>query len=301
VTGETQYRLYRVAHGIVNAMPRRAAYWMANRLADVQYDSRRMDRDAVTDNLRMVLGEHHPDLSRHARGVFRSFGKYLVDFLTMDRLDRQSLRRYVTFRGFEAIRQTLSGRQGVIALTAHVGNWELAGVAIALQQKVRVTAVALDHAYPKVNEFFLSRRRRHGLESVPLGQAFKVCLRRLKECSVVGLLGDRNFGDHGVTVPLFGQQTALPRGPAMLSVLTGAPIVPCFMVRQADDEFLFCTEPPIAPRASADREDEVVRLTMAYAGVMERYIRRYPDQWCMFRRFWVEDQRVERLRARTRV
>ncbi len=265
-------------------------------MADWQYAKRGGDREAVLDNLRAVLGDDHPALHCHVRSVFRNFGRYLIDFLRMDRLTPRSLHRYVTFEGFDFIREALARRTGVIGLTAHLGNWELAGSAIALQH-VPVTAVALDHLHPRVNAFFLERRRRHGIESVSLGHAFRACLRRLRANGMVGLLGDRNFGDHGVAITLFGRRTWLPKGPAVLSFMTGASIVPCFMIRRSGGRFSFLFEAPITPDETADRETEVLRLTTQYARCIERYIRQYPDQWCLFRRFWVEDQRVEDLRA----
>ena len=287
MTGGVQHVLYHLGYYWANVLPRRMAHGLAIRLADWEYAHRVADREAVQDNLRAVLGAADPAVARYAQAVFRNFGKYLIDFFRMDRLNTSSLERLVEIRGFEHLRQALDLRRGVIGLTGHLGHWELAGVALALRL-VPITAVALDHRHPGVNAFFVARRQRHGVESVPLGHAFKVCLQRLRQCAMVGLLADRNFGDHGVRVSFLGRTALLPRGPAVLSTLTGAPIVPCFAIRQPDERFVFYLESPIMPDGQRPRDQEVHRLTVCYAQVLETYIRRYPDQWCMFHRFWLE-------------
>ncbi|MBI3083990.1 MAG: LPS export ABC transporter periplasmic protein LptC, partial [Candidatus Omnitrophica bacterium] len=73
--------------------------------------------------------------------------------------------------------------------------------------------------------------------------------------------------------------------PAALSLMTGAPIIPCFMIREGA-RFRLIIEPPVRPPQAADRARAAALLTQAWSDVIESYIRRYPDQWVWMHRRW---------------
>jgi KDO2-lipid IV(A) lauroyltransferase len=74
----------------------------------------------------------------------------------------------------------------------------------------------------------------------------------------------------------------------VLSLRTGAPIVPGFVIRSERDErcFDYYFEDPIYPVRTKDEELDVRVLTEKILAVIERYVRRYPRQWYMFSPFW---------------
>ena len=101
------------------------------------------------------------------------------------------------------------------------------------------------------------------------------------------MLGDRDFSNHGIVTDFFGKKTMIPKGPAAFSVKTGAPIVPGFLLRMPDDTFELRFDKPVSYRATGDRETDEKEVTGLCVKVIEDYIRRYPSQWYMFRRFWL--------------
>jgi KDO2-lipid IV(A) lauroyltransferase len=105
---------------------------------------------------------------------------------------------------------------------------------------------------------------------------------------MVALVGDRDFSEKGVIIDLFGKPTHLPEGPAVLSLMTGASIVPGFMFRNPDDSFTLRIEKPIEFTPAGDKTKDFANLMKVYKVVIEDYIRKYPEQWYVFRRFWVE-------------
>jgi KDO2-lipid IV(A) lauroyltransferase len=123
---------------------------------------------------------------------------------------------------------------------------------------------------------------------IPFGKAAKQCLNVLRENKILGLVGDRDFGNKGIVLDFFGKPTLFPEGPAAFSLKTGAAIVPGFMLRNTDDSFVFRLEKPIEFQPSGDKERDTQELIRRYKMIFEDYIRRYPEQWYMFRRFWME-------------
>jgi len=144
--------------------------------------------------------------------------------------------------------------------------------------------VALEHKDPRVNGFFNRQRNLNNVQVIPFGRAARQCLRNLAENKLLGLVGDRDFSEKGVESDFFGKPSLFPQGPAALALKTGASIVPTLSIRQKDGTFVLKIEKPIRPAAG----DTILSLTNAYKSVLEKYIRQYPEQWYMFRRFWRE-------------
>ncbi|MCM8781393.1 MAG: hypothetical protein NC908_05675, partial [Candidatus Omnitrophica bacterium] len=183
-------------------------------LSDLRYAFAYNDRQAVKENLKAIF----PDKSdRQIRGIrihmFRNFAKYLVDFFRFSKLDIDYIRRNVKIQNQHYIDDALKENKGVITLTAHIGNWELGGVIIALLG-YPFWAVALPHKHKKINDFFNRQRKIKGINVIPLGNAVRRCLRLLEENKIVGLVGDRDFTENGMVVDFLGKPTILPVGPA---------------------------------------------------------------------------------------
>lgn len=270
---------YRVAQRLATTLPSAAAFGFAERLADVQWRLSAADRRAVQANLTRILGTPPPASSPMVREVFRHFGRYLVEFFTMHDVKDPGIR----LEGDEHLVSALRAGRGAIALTAHLGNWELAAVVIR-RMGIPLTAVALPHQDPRMDRLFNQQRRRCEVDVIPLGpDAARLSLQCLRRGGVLGLLGDRMFTRHGIATPLCTGRVLLPSGPAILSLRSQAPMVPLFLLREGVWKFRFCIEPPIWPSARGSKTPSIRQLTETYAAVLERYLKRFPDQWLMFR------------------
>jgi KDO2-lipid IV(A) lauroyltransferase len=122
---------------------------------------------------------------------------------------------------------------------------------------------------------------------MPLGKAVRGCLNALQENKVIGLAADRDFTKKGQVVDFFAKPTFLPEGAAAFALKTGTSIIPGFMLRNPDDSFTFKFEQPINFITTNDKQRDLIELIKRCKIVIEDYIRRYPDQWYMFRKFWI--------------
>jgi len=148
--------------------------------------------------------------------------------------------------------------------------------------------VALPHKDKRVDRFFNFQRERKGIKVIPVGKAARQSLNILKQKQMVALVGDRDFTDSGVVLDFFGKPMLFPLGPAALSLKTGAVIVPGFMLRNKDDSFTLRIEKPIELTPGADKESDIKQIIERYKIIFQNYIREFPDQWYMFKRFWIE-------------
>ena len=112
----------------------------------------------------------------------------------------------------------------------------------------------------------------------------------MKENELLGLLGDRDFSNSGIAINFFGKKAILPKGPAFFAVKMDVALVPVFLIRKPDDTFEYTVEEPITcTEHSQDEERDVQGVMNKYVAIIEKYIRRYPDQWSQFREVWKEE------------
>lgn len=285
-----KFILYKFGQFVLNRLSWKASYRVGVFLSDIQYYLSPRDRRAVANNLRVILGPNE-NLAITTREVFRNFGRYLVEFFRMERLvDEEYIKNKVTIQNIERIEQALEKGKGAIILTAHIGNWEL-GAAILSIMGYSMMAVTLPHKERPVNDLFNHQREFHGITIVPIKLAVRKCIETLKNNKLVALVADRDFTSNGEVIDFFGKKTFIPKGAAMFSEKTGAPILPVFLIRQNGDSFILMVDEPIYPLEITEGcfgRDQLLSLMKRYAKIIEKKIKQYPAQWLMFREFWVK-------------
>ncbi|HOU36078.1 MAG TPA: lysophospholipid acyltransferase family protein [Candidatus Omnitrophota bacterium] len=278
------YSLYKIGQWLALHLPLKFSYALAVLISDLHYIFADKDRLYTKGNLRAIFPEKPGrEIRRIRRAMFRNFAKYLVDFFRFPLIDKAYVSKYITIKNLSYLEEAIAQNKGVILLTAHLGNWELGGLVLgALGYKF--WAVALPHKNKQVNDFFNRRRESKGITVIEFGKAARMCLNVLRNKKLLALVGDRDFSnDAGTVIELFGRKTYLPKGPAGFALKTGAVILPGFMVRNRNDTFTLLLEKPV----ECNRSDTLESLTNRYKTVFEDYIRKYPHQWYMFRRFWI--------------
>ncbi len=280
-----KYVLYKIALFFVHYLPYKVSYKIAIFLSNMHYWLSFKDRKAVIANLRVITGKEN--VTFEAKEVFRNFGRYLHEFFIMDRvLDKDYIRRNIKIKNIRRIQQVLDKGKGGILVTAHIGNWELGGVIVSILG-YPLTAVALPHKERPVNDLFNSKRQSKGIKVAPLHNAVRMCMSAIKRNELIALVADRDFSSNGEVMDFLGKKAFIPKGAAVLSRKTGAPIIPAFLIRKGIGQFTLFICNPIFPDKDFRGNDEVKPLIRKYLSVIEDMIRRYPSQWLMFRRFWI--------------
>lgn len=281
------YLLYRIGEFVALSLPIKLGYWLAVFISDIRYLFAFADRKTITGNLKAIFPEKTDREIRRIRiRVFRNFAKYLADFFRFSKFDKEWVKKHIGVENAHYLDEALKKGKGVVVLSAHLGNWELGGAVIGLLG-YPFWVVVRPHKHKKVDDFFNARRQSKGLKIIPLGKSARQCFRVLKENQLLGLVGDRDFTDGGVVLDFFGRPAFFPQGPAELSLKTGAAIIPGFMIRNGDDTCTLKIYKPVefSPTGSPD---DLKRLMKLYINIFEDAIRRHPEQWYMFRRFWKE-------------
>jgi lauroyl/myristoyl acyltransferase len=281
--------LYKLGSLLTRLLPHELTYRFGVVLADLNFLVNTRSRRAVLANLAHVFADQPSPKSprRLAREVFRNFARNIVDFLRLPRLDREAMERVIQVDGWEHVEIARAGGRGVIFLSLHLGNWEWAGALFALKG-VHIKAVALEHGAGRVTRFFRERRQAKGIDVLPLSGSTFAMIEWLHAGGAVGMIADRDYARQGMEVTFFGSPAVMPRAHASLALKTGAPIVPCFLVREGANRFRLIIEPPIvaADFQPLPLETRVRTLVERCLRVFEVAIRRCPDQWFVFVPLW---------------
>jgi len=276
--------VYRTAEFIVKVLPKRIVLYLAEGIAEGAFFTfLRKNRAILMRNYSMIF--HHrskSELKWLALRTFRNFSKFIYEFIRIPAMNLKKVREDFVFEGLERIEEVLRRGKGAIIMTAHLGNWELGGIAFSLKG-FPLTVVVLPHRSRRVTDFFDRRRSSKGLKVVQVGEAKRETLKALRRNECVAILGDRTFSGRGISFPFFGRPVQFPLGAFQLSARTGAPIIPTFNIRRRDGKFLLIFEPPIFFNQRTDKFQEDLRECLKrWTSILERYVRQYPDQWYLF-------------------
>jgi len=284
---------YKIASFLVNHLPLKFSYWLGDRVGEIYGLFARHTRRVIKSNLTHVFGGKidKRKLNFCIRQTFREFSKYLVDFFFFSSLNSENINRFITIENIHYIDDSLKDGKGVIVLTAHFGNWELGGIAMGLKG-YPIHAVALDHKNKEVNQFFLNQREGKGERVIRLGFAMRRCFEVIRKNEILALVGDRDFNhsDTGLKINFCEEETmhSIPKGAAKLALKTGAKIIPGFIVREKNNRSRLIFNKPLEIVESGDSEKDIKKIMEDFFAVFEKFLRKYPTQWFLFRPLWRE-------------
>lgn len=274
---------------VVRRLPLRVGYAIASTLGFAGFYLWPGGRRATIRNFRRVLPDAPPsEVHRVARASLINYFRYLADFARFPSLSPDDLRAAVEGAGpFAALDRALEGGKGAVVVCMHFGNWDL-GAGATAARGYPVTAVVETFADDRLDAMVVGSRRRLGICTVKMESAGPSLIRALRRNGLLALLIDRPVPGVGVKVHFFGEEVEVPAGPARLALMTGARVVPAAFVRlhrnRQDVRTLADFSIDYVPTGNTTAD--VRALTQAIMDVHEGYIRRYPDQWYMFREMW---------------
>src|SRR5438445_818818 len=180
-------------------------------------------RRVAFENFGQVLGLpwNDPLVKRTARHAFGNYFKMFADFMLMDTLTPEQIRRMVRPQGRERIDRALAEGKGVVVVTAHVSNWDILAAASAVYG-YPISAVTNDLPSGGLNELVIASRERIGMKMIGLAPgSLRQIIKALGRNELVALASDLYSGARGVRVRFFNRPAMFPSGPAALPLKPG--------------------------------------------------------------------------------
>ena len=246
----------------------------------------RHHRKHAFDALARSLPELSPKQRRRVVNLmYRLQGIHSLEMIRYSLLGPEAVREIIEFKGVERFERALAQGQGVLVLTAHVGNYELMPMA-TVSQGHRLTTIVKTIKNPFANRIIKRLRDHEDIVFLETKNAFRNCLRALKRNEIVGMVIDQNMTrKEGIFVDFFGRPACTSPGLAHLAAQSGAPVLPVFIYRRPDHRFTMDILPPLEPPSGRDAE-AIREATQRYTRVIENAVRKAPEQWIWMHRRW---------------
>ena len=222
-----------IASWLFDRLPYSAIRIMTRSFLFVGFQLTRRQRRIARESLEIAFGrEKDPqEIAQIVKECFYNLGKgmsELIYFLAHPKTVSQK----VSFEGKQYLDEALKNGHGVIAVTAHFGNFPVMMLRFALEG-YQTNAIIRPARDQELEAYLFKRRTDVGLKTiyaVPRKDCVTNCLKALRENEIVFVPLDQNFGSAGgVFVDFFGQKAATATGPIIFAKRTGAVILPCLL------------------------------------------------------------------------
>ena len=183
----------------------------------------------------------------------------------------------------------MDSKRGAVFLSGHFGNWEIMAAWYGQYTKKRghqmyvVTQPIHDR---DISEYIDSVRNHIGFDVLPSDYSVQKYARLLKAGNHIALLNDV-AGTGKMIVPFMGHDATNMPGPAIMAMLSGVPIIPVCIYRNAPFQHEVEFFPPIEmPDPELPREERLRRIILECNIAIERFIRKRPELWFWLHKRW---------------
>jgi KDO2-lipid IV(A) lauroyltransferase len=268
-------------------LPRTIAFRIGEWVGELLYWVMRRRRAIGYKNLNIAFGNQLSEQEKQhiLRLTFKNLGKSLVEVIHFPKMSKGYLREKVHIVGQENYLAAMREGKGLIFLTAHIGNWEMSShVWSAVGYPLRIVVRPLDNQF--LDRVTTRLRTIHGNKLLTRRNGLKQIISALKNKEAVGILIDQNtLRSKGIFVDFFGKPACTTPVIAILALRYDVPVIPTFIIRTGFDTHTLYIGPEIDIRRTGDPQKDIEVNIANFNGIIEDFIRQYPEQW-----FWIHNR-----------
>lgn len=213
-----------------------------------------------------------------------AFGQVVIDKFAM----YAGKKFEVEVDGNDAFQALADSEAGFLQLSAHIGNYEIAGYTLKADKK-RFNALVFFGEKASVME---NRKRLFASTNInmiavrpDMGHLFEIN-EALAAGEIVSMPADRiNGSEKSVALDLLGAQARFPYGPFALATMRGLDVIAVNVMKTGLKRYKIIVT-PLAYDRSAPRKQQVEQLSRAYVDELQRMVSLYPTQWYNYFEFW---------------
>ena len=275
------YRLLEIAFNYIEKLPREKALKKGEVIASL-LRLFKYRKEVVFKNLDIAFPEKDKKWKENIyRGTISNIGRNIIEFPKIPQYFKSgSIREIVQIKKGKENLDKYRGK-GAILVTAHLGNWEIAGSSLTAYS-YPITALAYRQKNTEINNLIEKIRTESGLRIIYHDQTLKEFLKALNSGEFIAFLVDQNALRHrGTFVDFFGMKASTVTFPAKLSLKYKKPVLfsYCIFNEKSKSYELFIEE--------IDTENkDIKQLTQDYTKAIEEAVRKYPSQYLWTHKRW---------------
>jgi KDO2-lipid IV(A) lauroyltransferase len=282
------YILIKALIFIIENLPRRMALRVAGMMGEIAAMLDIRERKLAEENLGRAYGDKWSDMKIRlvSRECFVKMALNAADVIQSRNRTAGDLRKLVDVEGMEHFDRAFGRGKGVVAVTGHIGNFELLAAWFAAVKKIPLSVIGRRLYDDRLDQLVVLNRQRFGIENIPSDASAKTVFSVLKVGRMLGVLIDLDSSKiAGEFVPFFGIPARTASGPIVIGRRTASPVVPMAMFRTEDDRFKIRILPSIDIPRTEDKEADVLKALTQCNRALEELINLDPTQWA-----WIHDR-----------
>ncbi len=286
-----EYMLLRGLMGLARVLPQRAALALGWLIGRFFFSVLRYRRDKAVVRLEAVFGDRFcaKERKRIAWLSFRNICFNAVEAARFSQLTPEKLRQMPLYERMQQVQEFHRENGPLIFATAHIGNWDLGGVAAKLDG-LPIFSIARRQKNPLTDELLNQMRGATGMEVVLNdSRVLQNVVRRLKKGEVLAILPDVRQKTSDIQVDFLNGKASLGAGAALFAQLAKCPILPVVVLREGWRDYKVKVFDPIWPNPEADKKEDRKRIMQDLVSVLDAEIQAHPDQYFWFNKRWVLD------------
>jgi KDO2-lipid IV(A) lauroyltransferase len=280
---------------LAELLPLKSLNLVASVVGRIGYSLGGKYRRIVDNNLRMAFGTSKTkrEYTDIAKIVYQNMLKNVLEIAKLFHAEPALIKELVTVHGLEHLDTALRKGKGVVAVSAHMGNFSLIGPRL-IMENYRFSLVLRDPKDELLAKTLRDLRNKVGIVSIPVNPR-RACIAQslacLKRNEILFLQIDQNASSQDLWVDFFGWKVPTFKGPVVFSMRTDAPIIPMFIIRDNSNCHQLTIKPPYTLKKTDNQEDDIFYNTASLTKLIEGYIEQYPTQWWWFHRRWKKAQK----------
>ena len=281
---------FKAATRIFNLLPAATACRLGAALGRLWLFLDRRHRRVVEKNLELALGlpPGNPEMKKLRRAIAEHLGTNLAELflLSGNGVGYRLLEKNMVIKGGEYLQEAAAAGRGVIIVSAHYGNWELAGL-LSERLGLKVATVGKPiKGKPRLYREIAATREKTGFNLLEKSGSAGALARRLRKGGIIALLVDQRVRKkYRIWADFFGYRVPTSPAPAVLARLSGSPIIPAFTLRRRLLHHEIILGKPLTVPQTGDGAEVISEYTNRVNRIIEEQIRSCPEQW-----FWPHDR-----------
>lgn len=225
---------------------------------------------------------------------YYSFGQVLLDKIAV--MAGFNAKFNFTFEGEEHLRKMVSEKTGGLLISAHTGNFEMAGYMLE-RLKTEINVIMFDAEHEKIKKYLSTVANRNYRIIVirdDNSHIFEIN-NALRNKEIVCIHGDRFLkGSKKMKSEFLGEDAYFPTGPFYMAMKFSVPVSFVFAMKEKSNSYHFFASPPKYYQQEGQqikRDQTILKIIKEYICEMERMVRKYPTQWFNYYNFWEKDEK----------
>lgn len=281
-----KYLLVRLLLKTFLVLPRSFCLGLAKVLAPVAWYLMPMERAKVLFNLRLIFPAHK-DHKALGLEIYRNLALNAVDTIKIPGLPLEQLNRMITVHGLEHFDRAYKSGKGLVAITGHIGSWELIPAWFS-RNGYKVSVIGKRSHDPRLDGIVLKMRSGQGIQVIDRDTGAKEALKALHSGHALGILIDQDTRVSSVNAEFFGHTAKTPTGAAALAAKAGSAVVPMAIQRDKQGMHHLYIRPPVPPSELADKEARLKEDVQRQTSALEELIKQDVTQWVWMHLRWLE-------------